>query len=453
MSGLEQRTKGRDEALAGATAVIAVTAPSAGAASAAAAQGPPVAAWSPIEADLLDERRAAVPAFPLELLPSPWRDWVGTAAQSADAPVDYVAQALLSAVAGVSSTGVRVHITRDWVEELVIWLAVVGAPSTGKSPALTSVRRLVHRLRRPRIDFNDDRPIRDFILYDGSYKEVCDIVDDRRHGHVLWRGEAEGRFMPLRGMSSARQFELLPVSILASIEPDGMTPALQQDGEGLAARFLYAWPHATPFCPLADRAQPESGEVQAALQRLVALGADTMQLYEMSLDAAAASAFDAFLAWLHAEVRQAEGLEAAWLGKGRGTVACLAATFALMSWSLTEQADKPRTIGVDSVERAVSLWSDYYRPHANAFFGSALPTDVDCQARRVLRWLQADGRPVVSRTEVTRLALGRTVDARGADRVIARLVKAGALRAVAPEGPQLGRPALRWQVNPLLAGA
>ena len=151
-----------------------------------------MAEWSPIEADLLDERRAAVPAFPLELLPSPWRDWVGAAALSADAPVDYVAQALLAAVAGVSSTGIRVCITHDWVEELQLWLAVVGAPSTGKSPALTSVRRLVYRLRRPPIEPGDDRPLRDFILYDGSFNEMCDTLDDRRHGHVLWRGGAKG---------------------------------------------------------------------------------------------------------------------------------------------------------------------------------------------------------------------------------------------------------------------
>ena len=38
---------------------------------------------------------------------------------------------------------------------------------------------------------------------------------------MLWRDGATGCFAPLRGMSSARQFEWLPVSILASIEPDG----------------------------------------------------------------------------------------------------------------------------------------------------------------------------------------------------------------------------------------
>ncbi len=453
MSGLEQRTEGRAETPAGAPAVIAVTMGSPEAADAGAPRVPP-AEWSPIEGDLLDERRAGVPAFPLELLPSPWREWAGAAARAADAPVDYVAQALLSTVAGVGSTGIRVHVTRDWVEKLRLCLAVVGAPSTGKSPAMTLVRRVVHRLMKPPIAADDDRPPRDIILFDGSVDEICAALDNRRHGHVLWRDGAAGCFAPLRGMSSARQFEWLPVSILASIEPDGMTHALQGSGEGLAARFLYAWPHATPFCPLAERAHPESRDVLAALQRLVMVGGDTTRhICDLSLDEAAASAFNAFLAGLHGEVRRAEGPEAAWLGKGRGSVACLAATFALMSWSSTEQAEPPRLIGLESVERAVSLWSDYYRPHANAFLGSAAPTDTDCQARRVVRWLQADGRPVVSRTEVTRLALGRTVDAGGADRVLARLVEAGALRLIAPDGSPLGRPPRRWQVNPLLAAA
>jgi hypothetical protein len=132
MSGLEQRTKGRDEALAGVTAVIAVTAPSPEAGNTAVPQGPPEAGWPAIEGDLLDERRAAVPAFPLDLLPSPWREWVRAAAQSADAPADYVAQALLATAAGVGSTGIRVAITRDWVEGLQLWLAVVGAPLTDR---------------------------------------------------------------------------------------------------------------------------------------------------------------------------------------------------------------------------------------------------------------------------------------------------------------------------------
>src|SRR5258708_32765795 len=108
MSGLEQRTKGRDEAFAGNPAVTAVITGSPGVAP----------EWTAIESDLLDERRAAVPAFPLELLMPPWRDWVTAAARAADAPVDYVAQAVLATVAGVSSARDWVGITEGWVEPL-----------------------------------------------------------------------------------------------------------------------------------------------------------------------------------------------------------------------------------------------------------------------------------------------------------------------------------------------
>src|SRR5258708_17528920 len=102
MSGLEQRTTERDEAPACATAVIACTKPAL----------PPE--WPSIDADLLDERRAPVPAFPLEVLPQPWRDWVSDAALSVDAPVDYVAQAVLAAVGGGCGRRVWVRATPDW---------------------------------------------------------------------------------------------------------------------------------------------------------------------------------------------------------------------------------------------------------------------------------------------------------------------------------------------------
>jgi hypothetical protein len=57
----------------------------------------------------------------------------------------------------------------------------------------------------------------------------------------------------------------------------------------------------------------------------------------------------------------------------------------------------------------------------------------------------------VSREDVRRTALGQTVNASEADRVLARLTRAGVLRLLAAEAqPQKGRPALRWEVNPAL---
>ena len=39
-------------------------------------------AWGEIDFSLLEERRAAVPPFPLDLLPQPWRDWTSDTASS-----------------------------------------------------------------------------------------------------------------------------------------------------------------------------------------------------------------------------------------------------------------------------------------------------------------------------------------------------------------------------------
>jgi hypothetical protein len=77
--------------------------------------------WSEIEPSLLEDGRPLVPSFPLDVLPPPWRDWVVDTAHGAGAPDDYVAQALLSAVAGLCGAGVRAQVTSAWSKPLVLW--------------------------------------------------------------------------------------------------------------------------------------------------------------------------------------------------------------------------------------------------------------------------------------------------------------------------------------------
>src|SRR5918994_1129645 len=118
MSGLEQRTKGPYEALAKVSAVNAVTARSSDKKDGAGSHVSP-SAWPEVEGGLLDDRRVYVPAFPLDLLPPPWRDWVSDAARSVDAPADYVAQAVLAAVAGVGGSRVLLSVAPGRIEPLL----------------------------------------------------------------------------------------------------------------------------------------------------------------------------------------------------------------------------------------------------------------------------------------------------------------------------------------------
>src|SRR5260370_11879210 len=98
-------------------------------------------AWPEIDPSLLEDGRPPLPAFPLEVFPGPWRDWVTDSAHSAGAPIDYVAQAVLAGVAGLSGAGVTARITESWSEPVVLWQALVGGPSTAKTPALETIRR------------------------------------------------------------------------------------------------------------------------------------------------------------------------------------------------------------------------------------------------------------------------------------------------------------------------
>ena len=80
---------------------------------------------------------------------------------------------------------------------------------------------------------------------------------------------------------------------------------------------------------------------------------------------------------VHAALREAEGLEEAWMGKGRGTVVRLAGILELLDWSATGSASSPGHIGRERIEGAAALWESYFRPHATSLFMRTMPTTTE----------------------------------------------------------------------------
>ena len=117
----------------------------------------PPSDWPEIDPALVEGTRREIPVFPVHLFPPAWREWIVATAEGAGAPVDYVALALLACVAGVTGCAVKVQATSSWSELLILWLALVGAPSTGKSPALDAVRQLLDALEREAKEGDEDR--------------------------------------------------------------------------------------------------------------------------------------------------------------------------------------------------------------------------------------------------------------------------------------------------------
>src|SRR4030081_749626 len=172
--------------------------------------GQPEAGWPELDVSFLEEKRGAVPPFPLDLLAQPWRDWVSDTASSAGAPTDYVVQAVLAALAGLRGAGMAVRITPVWSEPLVLWQAVVGEPSCGKSSALASMRRLLGSIVGERRVHDDVEPeahaerareagseagSRDafvrsqVVVADTALETIADVVSGNPRGVILWCDE------------------------------------------------------------------------------------------------------------------------------------------------------------------------------------------------------------------------------------------------------------------------
>jgi len=300
-------------------------------------------AWPDIDGALLDERTLAVPTFPVETLPLPWRTWIEDTARSVNVPADYVAQAVLAAVAGVCGAGVWVRVSAVWSDPLWLWLAVVGAPSSGKSPALAPVRRLLNALDKESVADAGERDAPTAkrrppgIVDRGSVETLLESTFGNQRGVVLWRDEPAGCFAPLVAKGAVRALDPFPISILGALEPDRLAAALQRGEESLAARFLYAWPALPPFRPLAERTPARDDEALALLRAIRGQAGTMSEPLCLALDEGALATLDAFLAGLHAERRGAEGLLAAWLGKGQGLVPRLAGVLHLLEWSANRQ--------------------------------------------------------------------------------------------------------------------
>ena len=341
---------------------------------------PPPPPWPAIDPGLLEEGRPGLPAFPLKVFPHQWREWVSDAAHWAGSSEDYVAQALLASVAGLCGQGVSARITEAWSEPVILWQALVGGPSSGKTPALEWLRRPLGTVERV-LAREGGGPV---VVSDAALPALEKAVARRPQGVLLWRDEPtawlaglgrksrrdESRRGPFLDTWGAIGFpwgrDKTAVSIVGSLDPERLDAALSGTGDGLAARFLYVWPGPAPYRSLRTVKPVREDEMVSALQRIArAVGTPEKPLV-LAFEDQAVTVFDGCLERLHGETLQAEGLLAGWLGKGRGTVARLAAVLALLDWTANRPANAPppAVITAQHLHAAWELWERYYRPHA-----------------------------------------------------------------------------------------
>mgnify|MGYP002279637793 CR=1 FL=1 len=103
--------------------------------------------WGEPDMSVLNPRRPP-PEFPVQLFGQFWGNWITAKAEGCSAPVDYVGMSLLSLSSSLIGCSRFVSPWKGWKEPPLLWVALVGNPSTGKSPALESVLGIVRKIEQ-----------------------------------------------------------------------------------------------------------------------------------------------------------------------------------------------------------------------------------------------------------------------------------------------------------------
>lgn len=92
--------------------------------------------------------KSQVPEFPAVAFGERWAKWITETAEAAGAPPAYVGCALIAASGALIGNARRVRAWAGWEEPSIIWMAIVGDPSAGKSPAMRPVLKLLEPIDR-----------------------------------------------------------------------------------------------------------------------------------------------------------------------------------------------------------------------------------------------------------------------------------------------------------------
>ncbi len=111
------------------------------------------APWPAPDLSLIREQAIAAPPIPANVFSPAWARWITEAAEGAGAPAAFVAVALLSAAGAVIGNARWAAPWHPWKEPPAVNVALIGRPSSGKSPALDQIAALLTALE---IDENTD---------------------------------------------------------------------------------------------------------------------------------------------------------------------------------------------------------------------------------------------------------------------------------------------------------
>lgn len=324
-----------------------------------------------------------------------------------------------------------------------------------------------------------DKPARPRIIaQDATTEALADIAAGNPKGALLFRDELSG-FLSACGRygnegdrpffleawggrpfvvdrkknATPLRISLLTFSILGGIQPDRLSSLLLvADDDGLAARFLFVWPLATP--PIRPTCGFDLDPLRRAFRRL-----DRLTLIErdgvtepglLILDETAATLHQKNREALFVRSRGAHGMFASALGKYPGIALRLAGVLCLVDWAFCDGKSEPAEIEAETIRRAWRLLTEYFEPMARRVYGDAAIPQVDRDAAALGREILKRRDEIVNAREIRhRWGIAGLRTSERVDAALRALEEANWLQpAPARRGASPGRQAKTFSINP-----
>lgn len=433
--------------------------------------------WKNPDNSLVRGSNAPAPQFPLGVLGKEASKWATETATSANAPVDYVAAALIAGAAGLIGNSREVGFGA-WTEPAIVWTVLIGEASDKKSPGMAPVKRHIDALERELIESNPDpkAPPPRIRIGNTTPRATQQIASDNPRGLTLQMDEISG-FWAQATRPPAEQFWLeaygagsytvdrlnqrglliprLSVSVMGTTQPDCIRDLLSARTErGFAARYLYVYPEAKRGFVRPQRIDDEIA--RDALGALLDLEMINGEPVRCELDGSAADVAEQWLCQHDERMGRAQGRWAQWLGKQAGMLLRYALVFEHLWWAFDGYGgEEPTEIGERALRAAATFIDDYAIPMATRTYSMTMRPFEEQQASSLIRLLVSQDVRHFNARGVRRgdfgVPPGDLKDADTMKAACAVLTAAGLVRPMPTRaGSNKGRTRADFEVNPAL---
>lgn len=401
------------------------------------------------------EQSSPVKPFPVDALPTVFKDFAVHAAMAIQCPVDYIACSLLATVSVLMGGKRRIQLDHEWVQQGNLWIAIVGTPSAKKSPAMEKtgvcLRQIEQQLysqyenelkfyesdlRKYEVDLKQwqkeqsgnpplkpQKPVlKRLSTSDSTVEALGELLAANPHGLALICDELSSWMRSMnqykggRGADRSHYLSMWSnaqitidrknkepilvnspyLTILGGIQPDVLLE-LSNNGveDGMKERFLFS-------CPKPNTEPPKTGvkipdEVQKALKEALEKIYQTRTVQEVTI-ALSVEAQDEFLKarqeW-H-QKQQSDGFPSemeAYYVKMVSYLGRLALVLHEMQRPINSQ--DCNVIDKTTMQHAKAL-TDYFLYHAAIALGMVRQSHEEQRVEKALKWIKKKGLSVVS---------------------------------------------------------